>query len=118
MESDLFLLHAAAVNGNVVTANEDESMENEQQTHSTESVAETIRRAARDAAEAAIDAHGEAVAPHIAWDFIQQVCDDTEGEVYGYLLALSTSIPREFEESYELYCQAIILERRGSITTV
>ena len=93
-------------------------MENERQTATIEAIADAIQTAARDAAEAAIDAHGEPVAADIAWDFVQQVCYDTDGEVYGYMATLPSSMPRQFEQSYEFHCRAIMLENQGSITNV
>ena len=72
-----------------------------------------INTAAENAAQASMDAHGEFVAAEIVWDFMRQVCHDMNGEVYGEMLSLPESMPRQFKHDYARHCRVVRDRMKG-----
>lgn len=68
-----------------------------------------IDEVAQMAAESSFDAHGEAVAPEMAWELIIDMLGSTDDK---RLSLLPDSMPRQFVHDYKRHCR-VIQEKRA-----
>lgn len=60
------------------------------------------------AAESSIDAHGEPVAPQLAWDFMKEQIAPEDPQVAFLFAHTGENMPRQFQHDYARHCRIIL----------
>jgi hypothetical protein len=70
-----------------------------------------IDEIAQWAAESAIDAHGEAVDPLMAWEFMKEQIAPENDRIASLFALIGDEMPRQFQHDYQRHCRIILGSR-------